>query len=117
MTHIPVMLSEVVQLLAPRAGGDYLDATFGGGGYSEALLQAVPCTVWAIDRDPDAIARGATLAARFPGRLHLIHGQFGDMLALLAERGVSALGGVVLDLGVSSYQLDDPARGFSFRAD
>ena len=117
MTHIPVMLSEVVRLLAPRAGGNYLDATFGGGGYSEALLQVAPCTVWAIDRDPDAITRGATLAARFPGRLHLIHGQFGDMLALLAERGVTALGGVVLDLGVSSYQLNDPARGFSFRAD
>ena len=117
MTHVPVMLTEVMQLLAPRAGGGYLDATFGGGGYADAILQTAPCTVWAIDRDADAIARGATLAARFPGRLHLIHGQFGGMLALLAERGVTALDGVVLDLGVSSYQLDDPARGFSFRSD
>ncbi len=115
--HVPVMLSEVIGLLAPRAGGTYLDGTFGGGGYAAALLEAAPCTVWAIDRDPEAIARGARLAARFPGRLHLIQGQFGDMLDLLARRGVAALDGVALDLGVSSFQLDDPARGFSFRAD
>jgi 16S rRNA (cytosine1402-N4)-methyltransferase len=116
-SHVPVMLSEVVGLLAPREGGRYLDGTFGGGGYAGAILQAASCTLWAIDRDPDAIARGASLAARFPGRLHLIHGQFGDMLALLAERGVTELDGVVLDLGVSSFQLDEPARGFSFRGD
>ena len=78
------MLTEVVGLLSPRAGGVYLDGTFGGGGYTSAFLEAAPCTVWAIDRDPEAIARGASLAARFPGRLHLIHGQFGDMLDLLA---------------------------------
>jgi 16S rRNA (cytosine1402-N4)-methyltransferase len=117
MNHVPVMLPDVVRLMAPHAGGVYLDGTFGGGGYAAALLEAMSCTVWAIDRDPDAIARGATLAARYPGRLHLIQGQFGDMLALLAENGVAALDGVMLDLGVSSFQLDDPARGFSFRAD
>jgi 16S rRNA (cytosine1402-N4)-methyltransferase len=117
VNHVPVMLPDVVRLMAPHAGGVYLDGTFGGGGYAAALLEAAPCTVWAIDRDPDAIARGATLAARYPGRLHLIQGQFGDMLALLAENGVAALDGVMLDLGVSSFQLDDPARGFSFRAD
>jgi len=117
MTHVPVMLSEVVGLLEPRPGGVYLDGTFGGGGYATALLEAAPCTVWAIDRDPEAIARGASLAARFPGRLHLIHGRFGDLLDLLAQHGVAALDGVVLDLGVSSFQLDDPARGFSFRGD
>lgn len=115
--HNAVMLPEVLQLLAPRDGGVYLDGTFGGGGYTEALLDAAACTVWAIDRDPDAIIRGATLAARFPDRLHLIEGQFGDMLSLLARAGVRALDGVVLDLGVSSFQLDDPERGFSFRAD
>ena len=117
MTHHPVMLPEMVQLMAPHAGGVYLDGTFGGGGYTAALLQAAPCIVWAIDRDREAIARGAQLAARYPGRLHLLEGQFGDMLTLLAEHGVTALDGVVLDLGVSSFQLDDPARGFSFRAD
>jgi len=116
-THVPVMLSEVIGLLGPRDGGRYLDATFGGGGYAGAILEAASCTLWAIDRDPDAIARGASLAARFPGRLHLIQGRFGDMLALLAERDVTALDGVVLDLGVSSFQIDEPARGFSFRTD
>ena len=117
MSHIPVMLPEVLEALAVRAGGAYLDATFGGGGYAGAILEAADCTLWAIDRDPDAIARGAALAARFPGRLHLLHGSFGDMLALLAARGVTRLDGVVMDLGLSSFQIDDPARGFSFRAD
>jgi 16S rRNA (cytosine1402-N4)-methyltransferase len=101
--------------LAPRPAGAYLDGTFGGGGYAEAILQAASCTLWAIDRDPDAIARGAALAARFPGQLHLIEGRFGDMVALLGAAGISALDGVVLDLGVSSFQLDTDARGFSFR--
>ena len=117
LRHVPVMLAEVLEKIAPRAGGVYLDATFGGGGYAGAILEAAPCTLWAIDRDPAAIARGAALAARFPGRLHLIQGNFGNMLALLAAAGVSALDGVVLDLGVSSFQIDDPARGFSFRGD
>jgi 16S rRNA (cytosine1402-N4)-methyltransferase len=117
MNHIPVMLAEVINLLQPQAGGCYLDGTFGGGGYAQAILQAAPCTLWAIDRDPDAIARGADMAARFPGRLHLVHGQFGNMLELLAEHGITALDGVVLDLGVSSFQLDDTGRGFSFRGD
>ncbi len=115
--HIPVMLAEVLTALAPRDGGVYLDATFGGGGYTAAILDAAPCTVWAIDRDPDAIARGAALAARHPGRLHLLHGAFADMVDLLAAHGVVALDGIVFDLGVSSFQLDDPARGFSFRHD
>ncbi len=115
--HIPVMLTEVLDSLAPRAGAAYLDATFGGGGYSAAILEAAPCVVWAIDRDAEAIARGASLAARFPGRLHLLQGNFGNMLALLAGHGISQLDGVVLDLGVSSFQLDDAARGFSFRSD
>lgn len=115
--HIPVMLNEVLATLAPRDDAVYLDGTFGGGGYTGAILDAARCTVWAIDRDPAAIARGAALAARHPGRLHLVQGQFGDMLRLLGEAGVTTLDGIVLDLGVSSYQIDDPARGFSFRAD
>jgi 16S rRNA (cytosine1402-N4)-methyltransferase len=116
--HIPVMLDEVLANLAPRDGGIYLDGTFGGGGYARGILERAPhCTLWAIDRDPEAIERGATLVARFPGRLHLLHGQFGDMVALLDAAGVSELDGVVLDLGVSSFQIDDPQRGFSFRAD
>ena len=117
MSHVPVMLAEVLAALSPRAGGVYADGTFGGGGYAEAILSAAPCTLFAFDRDPDAIARGAALAARFPGRLHLIEARFGGMLDRLAERGVTGLDGVVLDLGVSSFQIDDPARGFSLRFD
>lgn len=115
--HVPVMADTAIGCLAPRDGGVYLDGTFGGGGYTERILARARCTVWAIDRDPAAIARGADLAARYPGRLHLLHGCFGDMLTLLSQAGVGRLDGVVLDLGVSSYQLDDPDRGFSFRAD
>ncbi len=115
--HIPVMLPEMLAQLAPRDGGAYLDGTFGGGGYAAAILGAAACTLWAIDRDPDAIARGAVLASRFPGRLHLLHGNFGNLISLLGDAGIDRLDGVVLDLGVSSFQLDDPARGFSFRGD
>ncbi|MCC7426127.1 MAG: 16S rRNA (cytosine(1402)-N(4))-methyltransferase RsmH [Alphaproteobacteria bacterium] len=110
------MLAEMLEQLAPHGAGIYLDATFGGGGYSRAILEAAPrCTLYAIDRDPAAIARGSALAAAFPGRLHLIEGRFGALMELLAERGVRALDGVAFDFGVSSYQIDDPARGFSFR--
>jgi 16S rRNA (cytosine1402-N4)-methyltransferase len=115
--HVPVLLDEVIANLSPRDGGCYLDGTFGGGGYAQAILESARCTLWAIDRDPEAMQRGAGLVARFPGRLHLLQGQFGDMLALLDAVGIAALDGVVLDLGVSSFQIDDPARGFSFRAD
>lgn len=115
--HVPVMLDEVCEALAPRDGGLYLDGTFGGGGYARAILDAARCTLFAIDRDPHAIARGAALAAAMAGRLHLIEGSFGDMLSLLAGRGVAALDGIVLDLGVSSFQIDTPERGFSFRSD
>ena len=117
LTHIPVMLPEVLAALDVRPGASYLDGTFGGGGYSAAILDAAPCTLFAIDRDPAAIARGAALAARHPGRLHLIEGRFGDMVALLGAHGVSKLDGIVLDIGVSSFQIDDAARGFSFRHD
>ena len=116
--HVPVMLAEVLATLGPQDGATYLDATFGGGSYARAILEAAPgCTVFAIDRDPDAIARGAALAQAFTGRLHLVEGRFGDMLSLLRDRGITALDGVVMDLGVSSFQLDQAERGFSFRAD
>ena len=117
MSHIPVMLAEVLAALEPKDGEILLDATFGGGGYAAAILAHADCVLWAIDRDPAAITRGAALAARHPGRLHLTLGNFGDMLALLDLGGVTALDGVVLDLGVSSYQIDEPERGFSFRHD
>ena len=115
--HIPVLLAEVIAALAPRDGGLYLDGTFGGGGYSEALLQTAQCQVLALDRDPSAVRHGDALAQRYAGRLSVIEGRFGEMERLLQPRGMLRLAGVALDLGVSSPQIDDGARGFSFRAD
>ena len=118
--HVPVMLQEVLEALSPRDGGRYIDGTFGAGGYARAILDAADCSVAAIDRDPDAVARGADLADRYPARLTVLHGRFGDMQTLLREAGIAEAGtadGVVFDLGVSSPQIDDAARGFSFRFD
>ncbi|MDX9859802.1 MAG: 16S rRNA (cytosine(1402)-N(4))-methyltransferase RsmH [Rhodospirillales bacterium] len=116
-THVPVMLNEVLAVLAPRDGGIYVDGTFGGGGYARAVLEAAHCSVWGIDRDPDAVARGTEMAKRFPGRLNVIGGRYGDMVRLLSACGLSKVDGVALDLGVSSMQIDDAERGFSFRED
>jgi len=115
--HIPVMLAEVLEALNPHDGAHYIDGTFGGGGYAKAILEACDCRVLGIDRDPDAIARGQALVALYPGRLTLVHGEFSQMDRLLADCGEDGTNGVVLDLGVSSFQFDEPARGFSFRAD
>jgi 16S rRNA (cytosine1402-N4)-methyltransferase len=110
--HRPVMLNEVLDMLRPRDGAHYVDGTFGGGGYASAILEAADCRVLGIDRDPDAIARGQALVARFSGRLTLVQGEFSRMAEFARETD-----GVVLDLGVSSFQFDQPARGFSFRED
>jgi 16S rRNA (cytosine1402-N4)-methyltransferase len=112
--HLPVMLAEVLEALAPRDGGHYIDGTFGGGGYARAILEAADCTVLGIDRDPDAIARGLELAKEFGGRLTMVQGEFSAMDELAAENSSD---GVVLDLGVSSFQFDQAERGFSFRED
>ncbi|MGH6872359.1 MAG: 16S rRNA (cytosine(1402)-N(4))-methyltransferase RsmH [Rhizomicrobium sp.] len=112
--HVPVMLAEVLDAMRPRDGAQYVDGTFGGGGYAAALLDAAPCRVLGIDRDPAAVARGRELAARYDGRLTVLQGAFSGMEALL---GGVASDGVMLDLGVSSYQIDEAERGFSFRAD
>lgn len=116
--HVPVMLAEVMAALAPRTGGIYVDATFGAGGYAQALLAAAVGQVWGIERDPDSAARGEAMAREYDGRLHVRHGRFGEMAALLAGDGIGAgaVDGIAFDLGVSSMQIDDPARGFSFRA-
>ncbi len=116
-SHTPVMLAEVLDSLAPRDGAIYVDATFGAGGYSEALLEAADCTVWGIDHDPQAQSQSLDLRRRFQGRLTVLTGPFGDMVRLLADVGVERIDGIALDLGVSSMQLDDASRGFSFRAD
>ncbi|MGZ9034713.1 MAG: 16S rRNA (cytosine(1402)-N(4))-methyltransferase RsmH [Rhodospirillales bacterium] len=114
-SHSPVMLAEVLAGLAPRDGGIYVDATFGAGGYARAMLEAAACTVIGIDRDPDACRRAGDLVAHYGGRLKIIRGRFGAMVQLLAAIDISAVDGVAFDLGVSSPQLDTPARGFSFR--
>lgn len=112
--HTPVLLAEVLDLLSPRAGGRYLDCTFGGGGHAEAILEAAKdATVVAFDRDPSALPRAQELASRHPGRLTFINDDFGS-LTELREAGFD---GALFDLGVSSYQLDDAERGFSFRTD
>lgn len=113
--HIPVLLNEMVEALAPRDGGAYLDGTFGRGGYSRAILNAADCRVWAIDRDPTAIEHGRAVETEFLGRFTILCGKFGDMEELLAGAGVDRLDGVVLDVGVSSPQIDTADRGFSFR--
>jgi 16S rRNA (cytosine1402-N4)-methyltransferase len=115
--HVPVLLDEVIEALAPRDGAHYIDGTFGGGGYARALLDRADCRVLGIDRDPDAIRRGAALVRRYPGRLALARGRFSAMEQILAREGETATDGVVLDLGVSSFQLEDKARGFSFQHD
>ncbi len=115
--HIPVMLAEVLEVLSPRAGRLYVDATFGAGGYAAAVLDAAPCRVLAIDRDAEACRRAEELVGRYGGRLTLVHGRFGDLCQLAAEQGVGGIDGIAFDLGVSSMQLDEAERGFSFRFD
>lgn len=114
--HVPVLLEEVLDALEPQRGGVFLDGTFGAGGYTRALLSASPdVRVVAVDRDPDAIAGGQALVAESGGRLILVEGRFGDLATIARRHAPEGLAGVVLDVGVSSMQLDQAARGFSFR--
>ncbi|MCG8441054.1 MAG: 16S rRNA (cytosine(1402)-N(4))-methyltransferase RsmH [Caulobacterales bacterium] len=117
MSHAPVMLDEMLHVLAPRDGGFYIDATFGAGGYSRAILAEADCRVLAIDRDTTVRAAGDMLKAAAPGRFVLAECRFSEMDALVRENGGDGVDGVVMDVGVSSMQLDRPERGFSFRAD
>ena len=113
--HISVLLKEVIEALAIADGAILVDGTFGAGGYSKGFLDAAACRVYGIDRDPTAIARGAEIASNYDGRLKVLEGRFGDMAELLAAEGIPAVNGVALDLGVSSMQLDQAERGFSFQ--
>ena len=115
--HDPVMIDEVIAAIQPRDGGRYVDGTFGAGGYTSAILDAADCRVWAIDRDPDAVAGATDLIEKYAGRLTVIEGRFGDMAEILSRQGVEAVDGITFDFGVSSMQIDDPERGFSFRHD
>jgi len=115
--HISVMTQEVLSGLKLRDGGTYIDGTFGQGGYTRAILDAATTRVFGIDRDPAAITFGTKLISKYDGRLTLLQGCFGDMVSIMADEGISRVDGVMLDLGVSSPQIDDPKRGFSFRYD
>lgn len=117
MSHKPVMLSEVLEYLAPKDGGVYVDGTFGAGGYTRAILQAADCKVYAIDRDPQAFAHARKMATEFPGRLFPLQGCFGSMRDMLRGAGLEKIDGIVLDIGVSSMQIDRAERGFSFQKD
>jgi 16S rRNA (cytosine1402-N4)-methyltransferase len=115
--HAPVLLDAVLAILTPREGAVYVDATFGTGGYSIALLAVARCRIFGIDRDPEAARRGRVLAEHYGGRLTIIEGRFAEMAGLIAPFAPGPIAGIVLDLGVSSAQLDTPERGFSFRYD
>ena len=111
--HIPVMLPEVLDALSPKDGEHYVDGTFGAGGYTSAILEAANCHVTAIDRDPTAIANGQAVVQKYAPRLTLKQGCFGDVETLIEEK----VDGFVLDIGVSSMQIDQAERGFSFMRD
>lgn len=112
--HNPVMLREVLEALSPRDDETYIDATFGAGGYSKAILEKANCFVVALDRDPDARARAQSLKKQFQDRFTFIEGRFGEMMELVPTLDYD---GIVFDLGVSSPQIDEAERGFSFKAD
>jgi 16S rRNA (cytosine1402-N4)-methyltransferase len=115
--HIPVLAAEVLHFLDVRNGGVYIDGTFGAGGYTRAILDAADCRVIAIDRDESAIARGAELVTAARGRLTLVEDRFSHLDDVARNAGHDGIDGVVLDIGVSSMQLDEAERGFSFRHD
>ncbi|MEN3791163.1 16S rRNA (cytosine(1402)-N(4))-methyltransferase RsmH [Fulvimarina sp. MAC3] len=113
--HVPVLLAEVIEALAPKGGEVIVDGTFGAGGYTRAILRE-GADVIAIDRDPTAISTAKVLAAEVDGKLTPVSGRFGEMGALLADRA-GEIDGIVLDIGVSSMQIDEADRGFSFQKD
>src|SRR3984957_18923540 len=115
--HIPVLGREAVEMLKPREGGIYVDATFGAGGYSRAILEIGGTRVVGIDRDRTAIAGGFDLVDRSEGRLTLVEDRFSHLGEICASEGLETVDGVVMDVGVSSMQLDEADRGFSFRLD
>ena len=117
--HIPILRDTVVSLLEPKRGGIFVDGTLGGGGHAEAVLEQLPPggKLYGIDRDSAAIEAASARLARFGEVFTAIRGNFFDMKQLLAQRGVTQVDGILLDLGVSSYQLDTPERGFSYHED
>ncbi|HVL80986.1 MAG TPA: 16S rRNA (cytosine(1402)-N(4))-methyltransferase RsmH [Actinomycetota bacterium] len=118
-THQPVMVEEVLHFLSPRPGGVYVDATLGAGGHAEAVLDSVGgrCTLIGIDRDPFALNLAAHNLAPWGGAVRLVQAPFDEIEWIVAGQGVDQVDGVLLDLGMSSMQIDDPERGFSFHRD
>ena len=115
--HIPVLLHESVQMMDPKDGGVYVDGTFGAGGHTKAFLDSADCTVIAIDRDPSALAYAQALKEIYQERLIVVPGCFGDVANILQSLGMVQVDGFMLDIGVSSMQLDQKERGFSFAAE
>lgn len=115
--HVPVLLREAIEALRPRAGGRYLDATFGAGGYSRALLDIPGLRVLALDRDPSAVRAGYDLVAQSQQRLTLVEARFSQLEEVARAQGFAPLDGAVFDIGVSSMQFDEAERGFSFRGE
>lgn len=116
--HVPVLLQEVLAQLSPEDGATYVDATFGGGGYTQALLNAAACRVVALDRDPEAKRRAEALAREYPDRFRFVLTPFSQVGPALKDNAEpSRLRGIVFDFGVSSFQIDTPERGFSFQKD
>jgi 16S rRNA (cytosine1402-N4)-methyltransferase len=115
--HVPVLLDEVIAALDVAEGETHVDGTFGAGGYTKRIIEKGAARVFAFDRDPDAIREGEEIAAACGGRLTLVPERFSRMRQALASRGVEEVDGVTLDIGVSSMQLDQAERGFSFQSD
>jgi 16S rRNA (cytosine1402-N4)-methyltransferase len=115
--HIPVLAAPVLELLQPRDGELYVDATFGAGGHTRLILAQADCRVMALDRDPTAVAASADLVSASGGRLTVVNSPFSALQQVLEQQSLRAVNGILLDLGVSSMQLDRPERGFSFRTD
>lgn len=116
-SHTPVMLTQMLETLSPVDGEVYVDGTFGAGGYSRAILESADCKVIALDRDPSVELFYQPLKAEYGDRISLLQGQFGDMLEILDRNGIDKVDGIVLDIGVSSMQIDQAERGFSFMRD
>lgn len=118
-SHVPVMAGEVIRLLSPGRGGVYVDGTLGGGGHSRLILDLLPdgSRLVGIDRDGDAVSAATARLAAYGSKFTAVRGNFFDVKELLSAVGVASADGVLLDLGVSSYQLDEPERGFSYSDD
>lgn len=117
--HTPVLREEALSLLITMTGGVYVDATLGGGGHAEAILRRLDPSgiLIALDTDPDAVQVAATRLSQFGERAILVHDNFRNVASVLSQRGFKQVNGILFDLGVSSYQIDEPSKGFSFRGD